>query len=133
MLHFAQALCGVSFSVRMAYGGQVSCSSGQRHHRPGTKVTHAAILVAVIFLMGPKTPCIVGGAPIPTLHNLRLNMRGALLASEPVVEAGGKAFLCAHGRFGPKCEFECHESEGGFCTDEGIVCFVGKEPALLFL
>jgi hypothetical protein len=38
--------------------------------------------------------------------------------------------LCEHGRFGPKCEFECHGGEGGFCTDEGIVCFLGEPSSV---
>jgi hypothetical protein len=41
---------------------------------------------------------------------------------------GAMPSSCEHGRFGPNCEFECHGGEGGFCTDEGIVCFLGMFP-----
>ena len=38
----------------------------------------------------------------------------------------GLGSACEHGRFGASCEFKCQGGDGGFCTDEGIICFLGE-------
>jgi hypothetical protein len=108
--------------------GKISSSAGGGGRcliSPSWKIAHILGLVGLLSLSFWIETAVGGDEGTPTSNLFRdPEFQSAYLAT--AIALSGKASLCEHGRFGLKCEYECHGGEGGFCTDEGIVCFLGK-------
>jgi hypothetical protein len=90
-----------------------------------TNLVAFALILSLCFW----TDTAIGGEKAADTESRYLDPESQSAHLAEAITRSATASLCEHGRFGPKCEFECHGGEGGFCTDEGIVCFLGESSS----